>query len=63
MLLLLLCLLPVEGLNFSPTPITEIQQGKLSGLWWATRGGKVIAAFLGIPYATPPIGSLRFKVS
>lgn len=60
MLLLLLCLLPVEGQDI---PTTEIQQGKLNGLRWTTRGGRTIAAFLGVPFATPPVGPLRFKVS
>lgn len=61
MLLLLFCLLLVEGQDIPPT--TEIQQGRLNGLRWTTRGGRTIAAFLGVPFATPPIGPLRFKVS
>lgn len=33
------------------------------GICMKTRSGHEVYAFLGIPYAQPPVGSLRFKVS
>lgn len=44
-------------------PIIEIKEGKLKGKQLITRDGKVYFVFLGIPYAEPPQGKLRFKVS
>jgi para-nitrobenzyl esterase len=38
-----------------PDPIVQIAPGRVRGVW---RGGS--AAFLGIPFAQPPIGDLRF---
>lgn len=35
---------------------------KLSGKEITTRSGRTVFGFLGVPYAAPPIGDLRFKV-
>lgn len=44
-------------------PIVTVKQGKLKGgIVENVLGGKYIA-FWGIPYAVPPVGKLRFKVS
>lgn len=40
----------------------QIEQGKLRGVVCENNEGKYLA-FKGIPYAKPPIGRLRFKVS
>lgn len=40
----------------------EISDGKLKGTFDKTFEGEQVYAFLGIPYAKPPIGELRFKV-
>ncbi|XP_046628117.1 juvenile hormone esterase-like [Neodiprion virginianus] len=37
-----------------------IPQGKLQGTTRTTRNNRIVSAFLGIPYAQPPIGNLRF---
>lgn len=43
-------------------PIVEIQNGPIRGVIKKTVEGREYCAFLGIPYAKPPIGNLRFKV-
>lgn len=35
---------------------------RLSGKEITTRSGRKVFGFLGVPYAAPPIGDLRFKV-
>lgn len=49
--------------NMSPEPIVTIKQGVLKGQTEKTKSGVEFNSFLGIPYAQPPIGELRFKVS
>lgn len=42
-------------------PSNRINQGSLTGKYMVSRGGRQFSAYLGIPYAEPPIGNLRFK--
>lgn len=42
-------------------PHNCVNQGELTGKYMYTRNGKKFSAYLGIPYAKPPIGDLRFK--
>jgi carboxylesterase type B len=42
--------------------IVTVQQGRLKGLLIESVRGQGLLAFLGIPYARPPVGELRFKV-
>lgn len=44
-------------------PIVEISDGKLRGTVSKNYKGEKTFEFLGIPYAKPPTGELRFKVS
>lgn len=45
-------------------PLVHIENGALRGITVEGYNGLfLILAFLGIPYAKPPIGELRFKVS
>lgn len=49
----------------SSQPLVETKWGKIHGKWTKSRGvnsNRLIANFLGIPYALPPVGDLRFKV-
>lgn len=43
-------------------PIITASIGSFRGKRMGTSSGRPFIAFLGIPYATPPIGPLRFKV-
>lgn len=38
-----------------------IQDGKIVGRYMTSDSGKTIRAFMGIPYAEPPTGNLRFR--
>lgn len=42
--------------------IVETLDGKLEGYEDKSRFGKTFQAFEGVPYAKPPLGSLRFSV-
>uniref|UniRef100_A0A1Y1L4R3 Carboxylic ester hydrolase n=1 Tax=Photinus pyralis TaxID=7054 RepID=A0A1Y1L4R3_PHOPY len=42
-------------------PSNKINQGSLTGKYMESRNGRQFSAYLGIPYAEPPIGNLRFK--
>ncbi|XP_076277825.1 carboxylic ester hydrolase-like [Lasioglossum baleicum] len=45
----------------SHAPTVKIQNGTLAGLVMKTRHGREFAGFRGIPYALPPLGTLRFE--
>lgn len=44
------------------SPVIETRLGKIQGVVSTTRGGKTVYEYLGIPYARPPEGNLRFEV-
>lgn len=43
-------------------PTVRTRNGTLEGLVMQTRRGRDFIGFRGIPYATPPLGELRFQV-
>jgi carboxylesterase type B len=45
------------------TVIVRVAQGSLRGQKVKTEAGATYYSFHAIPYAKPPVGSLRFKVS
>ncbi|XP_049885046.1 juvenile hormone esterase-like [Pectinophora gossypiella] len=42
-------------------PIVRTPLGEVAGYYMSTRGGRQISAFTSIPFAQPPLQSLRFK--
>lgn len=45
----------------SSDPIVVTAYGKLEGRYYHLKTGEQAIGFLGIPYASPPVGQLRFK--
>ncbi|XP_075988901.1 juvenile hormone esterase-like isoform X2 [Anticarsia gemmatalis] len=45
----------------SESPVVTVEQGQLQGRIASSPTGKAFYSFQGIPYAKPPLGSLRFK--
>lgn len=52
----------IAGRTSDELRITLPNGSKLIGRALRSHGGRPIKAFLGIPYAKPPVGQLRFKV-
>lgn len=64
-LLILVCgflLSGIHGRTDDSLRITLSHGGKIVGRYVTTHDGKGVRAFLGVPYAEPPVGPLRFKV-
>lgn len=67
-LLLLLCLLPLalavpDWMRGPDGPRVVTPLGGIRGFWKHSFNGRKFMAFEGIPYAQPPVGDLRFRVS
>ena len=45
------------------SPVIETSSGRLRGKVLWNNGAHIVDGYLGIPYAQPPVGSLRFEVS
>jgi carboxylesterase type B len=44
-----------------PSPIVEISSGSIQGIISSSREGRPFYEYLGIPYAQPPVGDLRYE--
>ncbi|XP_026483489.2 juvenile hormone esterase-like isoform X1 [Vanessa tameamea] len=51
----------LRGGRMTESPIVRVEEGELQGKLVNSPSGKAFYSFQGIPYAKPPIGSLRFK--
>ena len=60
-LLLVLCYLCNGVLGSEKYIVRETRQGKLQGLIQKARNGAEFHAFLGVPYAKPPVDDLRWE--
>ena len=59
-LVIFVCCLNSMILCFSP--IVRVEEGELVGTSYELPNGRIVDAFLGVPYAAPPISEHRFKV-
>lgn len=59
---LVLYLILVDGLLNGSDPTVHTKWGVIRGKWSRSARDQRVANFLGIPYALPPVGDLRFKV-
>ncbi len=62
----LLILLIAYGYNLytnkkEPSPIIATKLGKIQGITSTSREGRQLYEFLGVPFAQPPVGQLRFE--
>lgn len=48
---------------FCTQPLVTISSGQVSGIDISLSNGRIVQAFLGIPYALPPVAENRFEVS
>ena len=53
----------VQFLYEADSPVVMTKEGPVQGATSYSREGRKFYKFLGIPYAAPPVGELRFEVS
>uniref|UniRef100_A0A1B6DY64 Carboxylic ester hydrolase n=1 Tax=Clastoptera arizonana TaxID=38151 RepID=A0A1B6DY64_9HEMI len=58
---LIFVVIKIISAQILPYPEVNIEQGTVRGKYEKTISGKNYAAFVGIPYAQPPVGKNRFK--
>jgi hypothetical protein len=57
------CSFLVSVAQCSVKPVVKVQQGSLEGkVFTSAKSKNKFTGFLGIPYAKPPVGDLKFKV-
>lgn len=63
-MLKIILLLQICGLCLARTSKelrVRVEDGRIVGRYLTSNTGKSIRAFMGIPYAEPPVGNLRFR--
>ena len=60
---LLYCVFVIAVVYCLDDPVVETNYGKIRGKWVMSQRNLPIASFIGIPYAEPPVGDLRFEVN
>lgn len=52
-----------KGTPGTPTdPLVQLEKGAVRGTGLRSSSGRDILAFMGVPFARPPVGKYRFKV-
>ena len=59
----LVVMVAATGVTAADVPLVDIENGRVSGIVEESMKGRDIYSFYGLPYALPPLGKLRFKVS
>lgn len=59
--LFVICLIPVCSSQSESELIVQTRAGKVRGIRLPLPGGTQVTAFLGIPFAEPPVGKRRFR--
>lgn len=49
--------------SYDNAPQVTVAQGALMGHYLTSRKGRQFVGFQGVPYAKPPLGDMRFRVS
>lgn len=58
------CIIGLICFNFVISAVfVNTRLGRIQGLLLSSRNGKKFGAFMGVPYAQPPVGNLRLEVS
>ena len=60
---MLYCVFVIAIVHGLDDPVVETRYGKIRGKWLWSRRNLPIGSFIGIPYAKPPVGDLRFEVT
>lgn len=60
-LLLILVVIDLTQARTSNDLKVRIEDGRVIGRFLTSESGRTIRAFMGIPYAEPPVGNLRFR--
>jgi hypothetical protein len=58
-----LAALSVGVCPYGDAPQVTVKQGTLQGHYLTSRNGRRFVGFQGVPYAKPPLGEMRFRVS
>jgi hypothetical protein len=52
-----------KSVHLLPNPLVRTDKGPVEGKRHRLKDGRLVDIFLGIPFAKPPVGPLRFKAN